>query len=127
MPSHFTAVKGPDGHTSIAKRQATYDAYLGARGIHALQNYRQTEPLFDNKAYTFAFIYHSPTLSVFVCHPVQPADPGEPPSYYMTPMGSFSMLHNVETWKEGATWHRNAIDLAKEWRDEFIRLANNVL
>lgn len=127
LPSHFTAIKGPDGNAAIAKRQATYDAYLGARGIHALQNYGLAEPSFDNKAYTFAFIYHSPTLSAFVCHPVQSADPGEPSCYYMTAVGSFAMLHNLETWAEGATWYRNSIDLAKEWRDEFISAANNIL
>ena len=127
LPNHFTAIKGPDGRTSVARRQANYDGYLGARGIHALQNYGQAEPIFDNKAYTFAFIYQSPVLSVFVCHPVQPTDPGKSPSYYLTPVRYFAMLDNVETWREGAKWYRNAIDLAKKWRDDFIRLANNVV
>lgn len=125
LPNHFTVVKGPDGSVAVAKRQATYEAYLGARGIHVLQNYGQAEPLFDNKAYTFALIYHTSVLSLFVCHPVQPVNSGEQPFYYMTFVTQFAMISNAEAWKEGATWYRNSIDLAKQWRDELIRAANN--
>ena len=127
LPSHFTAVKEPDDHAVVAKRQTTYNAYLEARGIHVFQNYGQAESFFDNKVYTFVFIYHNPTLLVFVCHPVQPVDLGKPPSYYMTPVGSFSMLHNVKIWKKGTTWYQNAIKLVKKWRNEFIRMTNNTI
>lgn len=38
-PNFFLAVKGPDGSAAVAKRQASYDGALGARGIHILRSY----------------------------------------------------------------------------------------
>lgn len=42
-PNFFLHVKGPDGSLSVASRQACYDGALGARGIHSLQSYGQSE------------------------------------------------------------------------------------
>jgi hypothetical protein len=34
------------------------------------------------------------------------------------------MTGNVENCRQGATWYRNGIDLAREWRDKIIEAAN---
>ena len=125
-PNHFTAVKGPDGSAAIATRQATYDMYLGARGINALRTYKKVVPSFDNKAYTFASTYCSGTLSLFAGHPARPDNSEEQPAYYANPVRSFAMLDSLDVWIEGAMWYRNSITLAKEWRDGWIRTANEV-
>ena len=112
LPNHFIAVKDPDGSTAIARRQATYDGHLGARGIHALQNYGWAEPQYDNKAYTFMSPYHSGTLKLYTSHPTQPTNPGDRPEYYINHLGPFAMDNNAETWKDGTTRLGNSMDLA---------------
>ncbi|KND87039.1 hypothetical protein TOPH_08337, partial [Tolypocladium ophioglossoides CBS 100239] len=71
---------GPDRSLSVASRQACYDGALGARGIHSLQSYGQLQPQYDNKAYTFASIYHGGTFKMFTSHPIPPSAPGEQPA-----------------------------------------------
>jgi hypothetical protein len=124
VPNFFLAAKGPDGSLDVAGRQASYDGALGARGIHSLQNYSKDEPLYDNKAYTIASIYHGGTLKMFTSHPSCPARSGERPEYYMTQLNEWSMTANPETFRQGATWYRNDRDWAKEQRDEAIKEAN---
>lgn len=127
VPNHFTAVKGPDDTVAVARRQATYNAYFGARAIHALQNYGQAELRFDGSAYTFSSIYHNGVLTLDTSHPTQPANPGGRPGYHMNHVNSFAMDANEKAWILGATWYRNSMDLAKEMRDEAIRGANDVI
>lgn len=127
VPTHFTAAKGPDGSAAVANRQVTYDTFFGSRGFHALQNYRRAEPQYDGKAYTIGTIYHNGLLQLFTSHPVPPANPGEPPSYYLNPLRSFAMRDTDETWRAGATWYRNSMKWTEEERDEAIRAANEVL
>jgi hypothetical protein len=63
--------------------------------------------VFDNNAYTVTSIYHGGQLKMYTSHPAQPTSPG-----------------NIETFRQGATYYRNARDWTKEQRDEVIRLAN---
>ena len=127
IPNHFTAAKGPDGSLAVAGRQASYDAALGARSIHALQSYGQKEPLFDGKAYAITSIYHGGQLKLFTSHPTKPPTPGARPEYHMNQIRSFSMTDTPETWRQGATAYRNSIDWAKEQRDDAIRRAHDVV
>ena len=127
VPNHFTAAKGPDGSAAVAGRQATYDAFFGARAIHALQTYGQAEPLFDGNAYTFSSTYHNGTLKLYTSHPAQPASLGGRPDYHMNHLRSFAMGDTPETWRDGAKWYRNSGDLAKEMRDQAILEANDVV
>jgi len=123
-PNFFLAVKGPDGSSAIAERQACYDGALGARGIQSLQSYGETEPVFDNSAYTITSIYHGGQLKMYTTHPTQPTGPENRPEYFMNQLGAFAMTNKPETFREGATAFRNARDWAKEKRDEFIENAN---
>ncbi|KAF7509319.1 hypothetical protein GJ744_008213 [Endocarpon pusillum] len=124
VPNHFMAAKGPDGSLAVADRQAAYDAAFGARAIHALQTFKQAEPQYDGKAYTFTSTYHGGQLTLYTSHPVKPASPGARPEYFMHQIGSFSMRNSPETWRQGATAYRNSVDLAKRYRDDAIRQTN---
>ncbi|KAH7137578.1 hypothetical protein EDB81DRAFT_844130 [Dactylonectria macrodidyma] len=70
-PNLFMEVKGPDGSAAVATRQARYDGALGARAMHALQNYGKEEPEYDSNAYSFSSTYHDGTLKLFA-HPENP-------------------------------------------------------
>lgn len=45
----------------------------------------------------------------------------------MNHLRSFAMGDTAETWMDGATWYRNSIDLAKEFRNDVIHGANEVI
>lgn len=126
LPNHFTAAKGPDGSAAVAARQASYNAFFGARGYQVLHTFGEEEPQFDGNAYTFSSIYHSGTLKMYTSHPTKPANPGGRPEYYLNHIRSFAMGDTPETWRTGATWYRNSIDMAKEMRDDAIGRANDV-
>lgn len=127
LPNHVTAAKGPDGSAAVAIRQATYDAYFGARAMNATKSYGQAEPQYDSNAYVFSSIYHNGQLKLYTSHPTAPANPGGLPNYHMNHLRSFAMGDTPQTWRDGATWYRNSIGLAKEFRDEAMRGANEVV
>jgi hypothetical protein len=122
-PNFFLAAKGPDGSTSVAKRQACYDGTLGARGMHSLREYGKDQPEFDNNANTISSIYHDGTLKMFTSHPSK-STTSDRTEYHTTQINGWSMTANANAFREGATWYRNGKDWAKEQRDEAIRLAN---
>ena len=81
VPSFCVALKGPDGSIAVAKRQASYDGALGARGMHSFQSYGQDEPVYDNNAYAITSTYHTGHLKMYITHPAQPASPRRRPEY----------------------------------------------
>ena len=123
-PNFVLAAKGPNGSLAVAGRQACYDGALGARGMHSLQSYRQEKPIYDNNAYTITSVYHSGVLRMYTSHPVPPTDPEGRSEYCMDQLGVYAMIHNRETFCQGATAFRNASDWTKEQRNEAIRRAN---
>lgn len=123
LPNFLLAAKGPDGSLAVAGRQASYDGALGARAMHTLQTYKQEQPKFDNNAYTITSIYHGGTLKMFTSHPSKP-NKSDRPEYYMNQLGSFSLTHDAEVFRQGASWFRNGRDWAKEQRNDAIRQAN---
>ena len=123
LPNFVLAAKGPDGSLAVAGRQASYDGALGARAMHTLQTYKQEQPKFDNNAYTISSTYHGGTLKMFASHPSKP-NYSDRPEYYMTQLGSFSLTHDAEVFRQGASWFRNGRDWAKEQRDDAIRQAH---
>ncbi len=125
MPNYFLESKGPDGLAAVAKRQASYDGALGVRGIQSLKSYSQDEPLYDNYAYTITSIYHDGTLKMYISHLSQPTSRGGQPEYYTTQLNTWGMTGNHEIFRQGATAYQNAIDWAKEQRDEVIKCAND--
>ncbi|OAG41332.1 hypothetical protein AYO21_04495 [Fonsecaea monophora] len=125
-PNFFLELKGSDGSAREAQLQALHDAAHGALAMHKLQNYGQVKPTYDNKAYSLATTFH-PTggmLSVFAVHPTPPTIPQGPTSYHMTLVNIYAMSGNEWNFREGLTAYRNARDLAKTYRDEFIKQAN---
>jgi hypothetical protein len=91
--------------------------------MYLLQTYGQNKPHFNNNAHTILSIYHDSTLKMFTSHPLKSAALDQP-EYYMTQLGSFSLTHDVDVLRQGATWYRNGRDWAKEQRDDAIRRAN---
>lgn len=123
-PNFFLTVKGPDGTAAVARRQASYDGPLGTRGIQSLQSYGESEPIYDNSAYTITFTYCDGQLKIYTSHFTQPTISGSRPEYHMTQLNSWSMTGNPETFREGARAFRNGRDWAKEQRDNAITRAN---
>jgi hypothetical protein len=90
----------------------------------SLQSYRQSEPVYDNKAYTITSTYIGGQLKMYTCHPGQPGGPGSRPEYYMTQLKSSAMTDTIKTFRKGATAYRNARAWAEKKRNEAIRRAN---
>ena len=117
------AAKGPDGSLAVAQRQACYDGALGARGIQDLFSYGESEPVYDNKAYTMTSTYHGGQLKMFTSHPIPPSTPGERPEYVMTQVG-YALTGSYQACRQGFAAYRNGSDWAKRQRDEAIEQAN---
>jgi len=126
LPNFFTEAKGPDGKASEMKRQITQDLGNGARGMLKMQSYGQDGDAYDGNAYTLGATYHSGTgtLQMYTMHPTEPTQPDGAPQYHTTQINSFGMTGNAETFREGATWYRNSMDLTQEYRDAAIAQAN---
>jgi len=125
-PNFFLAAKGPDGSLAVATRQACYDGALGARGMHTLRTYGQADSVLDSRAFTITSIYHGGTLKMYTSHRVDTTAPGQRSAYHMHQLRSFAMADTVETFREGATFYRNARNWAEEQRNEAIKNANEV-
>lgn len=125
-PNFFLEAKAPWGAADVAKRQAGIDRAIGARAMHALQNYGVDEPVFDGNAYTYSSTYHAGTgtLQLYAHHVTPPTAPGGRPEYHMTLLDSYAMTGKRERFVEGATAFRNARDLAQRHRDSLIQAAN---
>ncbi|KAH8906449.1 hypothetical protein BR93DRAFT_969641 [Coniochaeta sp. PMI_546] len=125
-PNFFLEAKAPWGGADVAKRQAGLDGAIGARAMHALQNYGDEEPGFDGNAYSYSSTYHAGTgtLQLYTHHVTAPTAPGGRPEYHMTTLRAFAMTDSRETFVQGATAFRNARDVAQGHRDLFIQAAN---
>jgi hypothetical protein len=77
-PNFFLETKAPRGGADVALRQALHDGAIGARAMHALQNYGTEEPLFDGNAYTYSSTYHAGTgtLQLYAHHNTPLTAPG---------------------------------------------------
>ncbi|OAQ59447.1 hypothetical protein VFPPC_10506 [Pochonia chlamydosporia 170] len=122
----FIEAKGPDGNASVAQRQACYDGAYGARAMHTLQNYGTSNESYDGKAYTYSSTYHpaTGTLQLYAHLVTAPTETGGRPEYHMTQLDTWGMTGNIQTFRRGATAFRNARDLARSHRDQFIHAAN---
>ncbi|EQL29449.1 hypothetical protein BDFG_07884 [Blastomyces dermatitidis ATCC 26199] len=127
LPNFYLEVKSSDQSAAVAKRQACYDAALGARAMQNIQSYGNSELAYDSNAYTIASTYHDGTLKLYTSHPIKTVGARHEPEYIMTQLNSWSMTGNLGTFQQGATWYRNARDWAKERRDEFVETANAML
>lgn len=121
-PNFFLEAKAPKGGTDVAKRQVTHDFAIGARGMHALQNYREDEAFYDGNSYTYGSTYHAGTgtLQLYACHMTGPATTAGGPEYHVTQLKAYAVTSDRETYVNGAGALRNLRDLAKEHRGNFI-------
>jgi hypothetical protein len=128
LPNFFMEAKGPTGSAAEMKLQITQDLAAGARGIHKMQSYGRDESVFDGNAYSIGSTYHSGTgtLQLYAMHPTKPAEPNGPPDYHTTQIDTYGLTGNLNGSRQGIAAFRNAQDWAKERRDEFIALANEM-
>ena len=126
LPNFFTEGEGPNGSIAVCKRQALYDGALGARGIHELRSYVDPETAYDNNAYTITSTYHggSGDLTIYTTHSTLSTDAQNPTDYWMTQLNGWKMTGNSEAFRQGASALRNAMDWAKEKREELMIAAN---
>jgi hypothetical protein len=101
------------------------DGALGARAIHSLLSFGESEPRYDNNAYTITSIYHGGTLKIYTSHPISPSAPGAQPGYVMTQIKTWALTGDADTFRKGAAAHRNGRDWAKRQRDDAIKHAQN--
>ena len=131
-PNFFVEAKGHAGSIPVAKRQACYDGALGARAMHALQQYghegSSNYPThYDNNAYTLTSTFHAGTLGLYATHPTRSTNNDNSDrhtDYVMTQVGQWALHGDPETYQRGLNAYRNARDLARELRDGFIGQAN---
>lgn len=124
LPNNSTEAIGPWGTWAVIDRRTLYAGALGARAMQYLQSYGQSEPVYDNNAYTITSAFDGSLLHMYTTHPTQPTNPGDQPEYYMNQLRAFAMTGNPETFRQGATAYRNGRDWTREKRDEFIEAAN---
>ncbi|KAM3521642.1 hypothetical protein NHJ13051_006112 [Beauveria bassiana] len=129
VPNFFLEAKAPRGGADVAKRQACLDGALGARAMHTLQAYGEEtpeetgNPIYDGNAYVFSSTYHDGTLKIYTHHVTAPTAEGSRPGYHMTQVRTFGMTDTRETFIAGATAIRNARDLARQRREDFLQAA----
>jgi hypothetical protein len=124
LPNFFIEVKGPDGQSSVLTRQARYHGAVGSRAMLSLQNYGMKELQYDNQVYTFSSTYYDGTLKLFAHHVTAPTTSGGRPEYHMTEIRTFGLTDTRKTCVQGMRALRNALDLAEEYRNGFMRAAN---
>jgi hypothetical protein len=126
VPNFSLEAKGPDGSSAEALRQACHNGALGERAIYSLEAYGQDQPVYDNNIHTISSIYLHGTLKMYGHSVAQPNGPGTRPEYYMHQLNALGMTGNWNTFLEGATAFRNAMDLTREYRDAAIARANEI-
>ena len=125
LPNFFAEGKGSNGPPKVNMLQACYDGALSARGMHELRSYVDPEAAFDNNAYTITSTYDSMgSLSLYTTHPVESTNPGRQVEYRMTQLDIFPLTRNLDTFREGITFWRNARDWAQDERKKLIAAAN---
>lgn len=126
VPNLFLEAKGPNGSSAVLKRHACHDGAVGARAIHSLQAYGQDEPVYNNKITAISSTYHMGTLKMYAHSVAQPSGPGTNPEYCMHQPNAWSMTGNRDSFLQGATAFKNAMDMTRKYRNAAIEHANEV-
>jgi len=122
-PNLFLDAKSLTGSFAVATRQAALYGAHGALMMHALQNYLQEQPLYDGKAYAFSSTLCGGVLTLYAHHITSPAGPEGRPDYHMTLLKARVLLDD-ETCLDGLAAFQNLRELAKDYRDRLIDIAN---
>ncbi|KAF2240366.1 hypothetical protein BU26DRAFT_497955 [Trematosphaeria pertusa] len=123
-PNFFLAAKGEDCTPAVARRQAIYDAALGARAIQALESFGIDQTVFDNRIKAISSTYISGALTLYGTHMLPPVGHGAAVTYVTTRLNAYALIGDAETCQKGLTAFRNAILWTKEVREAAIRTAN---
>lgn len=91
--------------------------------MHSLQDYRQGTKVYDGNAYTFGVTYHKFDLTTYAIYTTAPSEGAKKPRYDVTEIAHYSM-ENRSRFPKGVIACRNIRDLAREYREEFVRKAN---
>ncbi|KAF2764469.1 hypothetical protein EJ03DRAFT_331816 [Teratosphaeria nubilosa] len=128
VPNNFFVGKGNSARADVARWQAMYDAAVGARAMHHLQNYGQANVEYDSKAYTIATSYHpgTTTLQMYATHPGPPTSEGGNVQYYITQIRAFTLNNSADDLRSGARAYRNGREWAQQQRETFVNNANGV-
>lgn len=125
LPNFFTELKGPDGNGEVLNNQVLYDGALGARAMHELRSYVDSQTAFDNNAYTIISSFNSDgLLRLYTMHPTLSSDPQKPIEYRMTQLEAFAMTSSLNIFRQGVWAFRNLREWAEEKRQELIAAAN---
>lgn len=125
-PNFFLEGKGISGRVDVAKRQACHDGAIGARAMHALQNYKLDDPVYDGRARSFACTLQkgSGLFQLYVTHLTPPKTVNGHPEYHMTLVVAHVMIGNLIGFRDAMVAFQNARDLARSYRNESIQAAN---
>ena len=125
LPNFFTEAKGLEGALGVAQRQAAHDGAVGARGMHRTETHGRRRERFDNKARTVSSILDGAGhLRIFSHHVSKPTGRGTLLQTHMTPLRSYSLTDNPESFRQGVAAYRNASDHAHHHRTETIKNAH---
>lgn len=123
-PNLYLEAKSSGGTLDVAEGQVMLDGAHGATMMHSLQNYLLEEPGYDGNAYTFTAVFIGGHLHLYAHHLTAPVNPGQNPGCHITQVNAYALTGNPESCLEGIGAFRNVRKLAKQYRDQFIEVAN---
>jgi hypothetical protein len=108
---------------AVKTRQACYEGTVGARAMHALQNYGQaipTQPL----QYLISATYHDGTLKMYSHHLTQPSQVGESHQVHMAPLRGIVLTNSPETFRYKVSAFRDACDSTRQQAEMLVDRTN---
>lgn len=125
-PNFFLEVKGALGTIKVAESQVVLVGAHGAVIMHALQNYLQTEPVYDGNAHAFTSTLVGGMLTLYAHYITAPTTPGQSPDYHIIQINAYALHGNYETWLAGIAAFRSLRMLAERYRNDSIKTANAI-
>ena len=124
LPNFCFEAKAPDGSAAVVTRQACHDGAATARAMNSLQSFGESGVIVDQQAYCISSTYHVGQLKIFTHHPERALRSKRTLDYHMNLIDSYALTGNSASFRQGAAAYRNAVEWAKEQRDEMIAAAN---
>jgi hypothetical protein len=106
----------------IAENKALYSGIHGARAIHALREYVDSDLAYDGNTYTITAILDDMCLALYTVHIT---DSGGSPEFHLNCLKFWAISGSLETFKEAVNAYRNARDFTRQKRRELIDRANS--
>lgn len=124
IPNFFVELKGKEGSSLVAERQALYDGVLGTRAMETLRKSWVMKPETfrseDGDANTIVSTYCSGVLSLYTVHLQKSYNHSiRKTGYYMNLIGQWDIWHSRMDFHDGVSAFRNLRDWATNKRYEF--------